>query len=129
MPLGGVLDHLHIAVHLMDDIVNWKSDLRARRATYFLTQVALALNVRKMAALGRLDLVDFLASGSLPNKAIKRALQHLSTARKVADHLENPALVTYLDHVETAARAIPRQLERDLASAPFVERTPASVSI
>ena len=129
MPLGGVLDHLHIAVHLMDDIVNWKRDLRARRATYFLTQVALALNVREMAALGRLNLVDFLATSSLPNKVIKRALQHLSTAKKVTDHLENFALVAYLDHLETVCKVIPHQLERDLASAPSVERTPASVSI
>jgi hypothetical protein len=129
MPLGGVLDHLHIAVHLMDDIVNWKVDLQARRATYFLTQVALALNVREMATLGRLNLVDLLATGSLPHKVIRQALQHLSTAKKVADHLENPALVTYLDDLETACTAIPHQLEHDLASAPSVERTRASVSI
>jgi hypothetical protein len=129
MPLGGVLDHLHIATHLMQDIVNWKGDLRARRATYFLTEVALALNARKMSALGRLDLADFLAAGSLPNKTLREALKHLSTAKRVADHLENPALVTYLDDLETVCKAIPRQFESDLSSALAAARKPASVSI
>jgi len=129
MPLGGVLDHLHIAIQLMDDIVNWQGDLRARRATYFLTEIALALNVREMAALGRLNLVDFLKTDALPNRVIRRALKHLSTAKKVADHLESPALVTCLDDLAIACKTVPRQLECDPASALSVERTPASVSI
>lgn len=129
VPLGSVLDHLHITIQLMKDIVNWKGDLLARRATYFLTEVALALNVQEMASLGQLDLVNFLAINSLLSKVIKRALKHLSTARKVANHLEGSVLVTCLDELEAACKAIPHRLDRDLAgNLSTVEHTPVSAS-
>ena len=115
MPLGSVLDQIHVATQLIDGVVNWRQDLQARRATYFLTEVAFAMDAREMAALGRADLEGFLATSSLPGKVAKRALDHLSTAKKVTSHLGAPALMAYLDDLRMACKAIPGQLERDLA--------------
>ncbi len=130
MPLGSILDHLHIAVQLMNDVLNWREDLHARRATFFLTEIALALDAQEMATLGRLKLVDFLATGSLPDQVIKQVQKHLSTAKKVADHLDIPSLATYLDDLEAMCEMVPHQLERDLTSAfSSAQPTPASASL
>jgi hypothetical protein len=116
MPLSSVMDQIHIGIQLVDGIVNWREDLRARRATYFLTEVALNLNAQEMASLGRLDLQEFLAISQLPDKVTKQALKHLSAAEKVTGRLQTPALTTYIDNLRTACREIPRQWDLDLAS-------------
>lgn len=127
MPLSSVLDQIHVALQLLDGVVNWREDLRARRATYFLTEVALGRGVREMTSLGRLNLEKFLATSPLPGKVTKRALNHLSAAKRVAGCLEAPALAAYLDELQTACQEIPHLLYRHLANSRVaLERAPVS---
>ena len=116
MPLSSIMDQIHIGIQLMDGIVSWREDLRTRKATYFLTEVALALNAQEMASLGRLDLQEFLAISQLPSKVTKQALKHLSAAEKVTSRLKAPVLMTYIDNLRTACQEIPRQWNLDLAN-------------
>jgi len=127
-PLSSVLDQVHVALQLVDGIVNWREDLRAQRATYFLTEVALALNVREMDNLCRSNVKEFLGTGVSLDKVIKRAMKHLLAAKKVASRLNAPALSTYLDKLEAACLQIPCQGNCDLgASSTTLEPLPASV--
>jgi len=129
MSLNSVLDQIHVATQLIDSVVNWRQDLQVRRATCFLAKVAFAMDAQEMAALGRVDMESFLATSSLPSRVIKRALNHLSTAGKVAGHLEAPALMAYLDDLRAACKEIPRWLERDPVNPlSTVERAPVSLS-
>lgn len=126
MPLSSVLDQTYVAIQLVDGIVNWRDDLRARRATYFLTEIALALKAREMATLGRLNLKELLATSPLPGKVAKQAMDHLSTAKQVATHLDAPVLVSYIDDLRIACKAIPNQWDRHLDnSLVALEQAPA----
>lgn len=130
MPLSSVLDHIHVALQLVDGMLNWREDLRARRATYFLTEVALTRNAQEMTSLERLNLEDFLATSSLPGKVIQRAAKHFSAAKKVANRLHAPALVTYVDELCAACEKIPHQWERGLANSwTTIESAPVSASL
>jgi len=113
-PLSSVLDQVHVALQLVDGIVNWREDLRAQRATYFLTEVALGLNVREMDNLCRSNVEEFLRTGDSFDKVIKRAMKHLLAAKKVASRLNAPALATYLDKLGAACLQAHCQGHRDL---------------
>jgi len=129
MSLGSVLDQVHVATQLIDDLVNWQQDLQARRATYFLTEAAFAVGARKMAALGRIKLGTFLSTSSLPGKVVKRALSHLATAKKLVSQLEAPALMPYIDDLETAAKEIPHQFgDAQIEVLPSSEHVSVSLS-
>jgi hypothetical protein len=110
MPLSSILDQLHVAIQLVDGVVHWQQDLQKKRATYFLTEAALALNVQTMDALQRPDLEEFLITCNLPAKAIGRALDHLQAAQKIAARLDTPNLVGYLEELEAIFRRIPHLL-------------------
>ena len=128
MPLSSALDQVHVAIQLADGIINWREDLRARRATYFLTEIALALNTRGMAGLGRVDIESFLQTSSLAAKSTKRALGHLSAAKKITARLDAPALVGYIENLNTILREIPRRSGYGLFNSHAVlEHTPATV--
>ncbi len=114
VPLGSILDHIHIALQLMDGIINWRDDMQARRVTYFLTEVAIDLKVPEMSGLGRLNLERFMITTPLLVKVANKALDHLSAAQKVAGRLDVPALASYIDALETTCRQVSHHLAYDL---------------
>jgi hypothetical protein len=129
MCLGSALDQVHVAIQLIDSLVNWQQDLQSRRATYFLTEAAFAMGACRMAALGGVDLEAFLSTSSLPDKVVKRALSHLSTAKKLVNRLEAPTLMPFLDDLQVAAEELSPRFGGEPAEVlPSPERIPVSLS-
>ncbi|MFZ5917106.1 MAG: hypothetical protein ACOYZ7_09250 [Chloroflexota bacterium] len=127
MPLNSVMDQIHVAFQLIDGLINWREDLRTRQATYYLTEVALALNLRDMAHLSRMNLDTFLADNTLVDQVLKRALGHLTAARKVAGGLKTPTLEDHLDQLHTTLKAMGKPLSQWPAHTGVTpKRSPAS---
>jgi hypothetical protein len=108
-PLSSALDQTHVALQLVDGLINWREDMRARRATYFLTEVALTLKAREMTSLDQLNLEKLLVNSTAPCRVIKRAMKHLLAAKKVAARLNAPALATCLDKFYSICQETPCQ--------------------
>jgi hypothetical protein len=95
-PLEKMVDHVLVALQLMDDLRDWREDLARGNYTYFLTRVMVAQGIPLSSSLTETDVRKALVAGSVLEEVLGLAIEYSQRALESILALHVPYLKKYI---------------------------------
>lgn len=103
--LNNFLNNYHIYLQIMDDMQDWKDDLRNRNFTYFLNEMIQEYNLEGQVEEME-EFENIISYSDITKKMAERCLEYLCLAKSYIRHLDNPYLNEFLEEEKIRAEAI-----------------------
>jgi hypothetical protein len=105
MDLNSFLNNYHIYLQIMDDMKDWKDDLRNGNFTYFLNEMIQRYNLK--GSVEEMEEFEYIIGYSdITKRMAETSMEYLCLASSCIRQIENPYLNEFLEEEKRRAEAI-----------------------
>jgi hypothetical protein len=112
-PLEEMVDHVLVALQLMDDLQDWREDLAQGNYTYFLTRVMVAQGISLSSSLTETDVRKALSTGSVLEEVLGLAIEYNQRALESILALHVPYLKKYIAFLSQDYRQLVKDIRAE----------------
>jgi hypothetical protein len=113
--LNSFLENIHVCIQIVDDMNDWKDDLKNQYYTYFLTEIIREHNIAKETEnIEEFEKVIYFSD--VTRKTAEKGLEYLNRAKNCIQYMENPYLNEYIKLYEKRIKSIISNREQRIKS-------------
>lgn len=108
--LSTMLEKYHIGLKLVDDFVDWESDLKNVCYSSFLGQVLRWKGENSLEEVAAEDVRIFIMSTEFASQIFEKAIQYTTQAKEMAEGLNCPYITEFLDYTHSSYVAMRKEI-------------------